>query len=84
MHLKSLEQACQSLQNGEVDVLVTAPINKENIQSEGFKFPGHTEYLEQKFKGNALMLMLSAELRIGVVTGSHCQLKRCQKISERS
>jgi len=76
--LKSLEQACQSLQNGEVDVLVTAPINKDNIQSEGFKFPGHTEYLEQKFKGNALMLMLSAELRIGVVTG-HIPIEEVSK-----
>ena len=44
----SLEAATKSLANGEIDVLVTAPINKDNIQSEDFKFPGHTEYLESK------------------------------------
>ena len=56
---KSLEAATNALQKGEVDVLVTAPINKQNIQSDSFQFPGHTEYLAAKGKGDALMLMLS-------------------------
>ena len=55
---KSLEAATNALQKNEVDVLVTAPINKQNIQSDSFQFPGHTEYLASKDKGNALMLML--------------------------
>ena len=76
--LKSLECASQSLKNKEVDVLVTAPINKENIQSDSFKFPGHTEFLEQQFEGQALMLMLNKELRIGVVTG-HLPLEQVSK-----
>ena len=76
--LKSLEKACQALQNGSIDVLVTAPINKENIQSDSFKFPGHTEFLEQQFEGQALMLMLNKELRIGVVTG-HLPLEQVSK-----
>ena len=76
--MKSLEKACQALQNGSIDVLVTAPINKENIQSDSFKFPGHTEFLEQQFEGQALMLMLNKELRIGVVTG-HIPLKQVSK-----
>ena len=76
--MKSLEKACQALQNGSIDVLVTAPINKENIQSDSFKFPGHTEFLEQQFEGQALMLMLNKELRIGVVTG-HLPLKQVSK-----
>jgi 4-hydroxythreonine-4-phosphate dehydrogenase len=67
--LKSLEKASQALKNGEIDALLTAPINKDNIQSDSFKFPGHTEYLEQKFDGKALMLMLCDKLRIGLVTG---------------
>ena len=66
---KSLEAATNALQKGEVDVLVTAPINKQNIQSDSFQFPGHTEYLAAKGKGDALMLMLSESMRIGVVTG---------------
>ncbi|MDG2035574.1 MAG: 4-hydroxythreonine-4-phosphate dehydrogenase PdxA, partial [Pseudomonadales bacterium] len=66
---QSLEAATTALQKGEVDVLVTAPINKQNIQSADFQFPGHTEYLAQKGDGEALMLMLSERMRIGVVTG---------------
>ena len=76
--LKSLECASQSLKNKEVDVLVTAPINKENIQSDSFKFPGHTEYLEHQFEGKALMLMLSDDLRIGLVTG-HIPIEEVSK-----
>ena len=66
---KSLEAATNALQKGEVDVLVTSPINKQNIQSDSFQFPGHTEYLAAKDKRDALMLMLSENMRIGVVTG---------------
>jgi len=68
--LKSLDAACEALEKGKIDVLVTAPINKHNIQSESFKFPGHTEYLEMRF-GNikGLMLLVAGALRVGVVTG---------------
>ncbi|HET6224980.1 MAG TPA: 4-hydroxythreonine-4-phosphate dehydrogenase PdxA, partial [Bacteroidia bacterium] len=55
---------------GKIDVLVTAPINKENIQSPEFKFAGHTEYLDEKFgDGNSLMFLVSDMLRVAVVTG---------------
>ena len=65
----ALEKASQDLKNGDVDVMVTAPINKKNIQSEQFHFPGHTEYLAEKFESSDfLMLMVSNNLRIGVVT----------------
>ncbi len=68
--LKSLEAAAFALAEGKVDVLVTAPINKENIQSPDFNFPGHTEYLESKFgDGNSLMLLVSDTLKVAVVTG---------------
>ncbi len=68
--LKSLEAAAYALAQGKVNVLVTAPINKENIQSPDFNFPGHTEYLEDKFgDGNSLMLLVSDVLRVAVVTG---------------
>jgi 4-hydroxythreonine-4-phosphate dehydrogenase len=66
----SLEMATEDLVKNHIDVLVTAPINKKNIQSEGFTFPGHTEYLAQKFQAtDSLMLMVSDSFRIGVVTG---------------
>jgi 4-hydroxythreonine-4-phosphate dehydrogenase len=68
--LRSLEAATKDLAAGKIDVLVTAPINKQNIQSEKFNFPGHTEYLAKMSNVNdALMLMVSGDLRIGVVTG---------------
>jgi 4-hydroxythreonine-4-phosphate dehydrogenase len=68
--LKSLEAATAALFQGKIDVLVTAPINKENIQSPDFKFPGHTEYLDEKFgQGNSLMFLVSDDLRVAVVTG---------------
>jgi len=51
-------------------VLVTAPINKDNIQSDRFNFPGHTEYLARQFRADDyLMLMVSESMKIGVVTG---------------
>lgn len=68
--LLSLEAACDDLSKGLIDVVVTAPINKKNIQSPGFAFPGHTEYFAKKFNAeNYLMLMINNFLRIGVVTG---------------
>ena len=68
--LLSLEAACEDLQKNNIDVVVTAPINKKNIQSPGFAFPGHTEYFARKFNTeNFLMLMINNVLRIGVVTG---------------
>ncbi len=72
---KALELAVNDLKEGKIDVLVTAPINKKNIQSESFNFPGHTEYLEQQAEeGKALMLMVSESMKVGVVAG-HVPLK---------
>lgn len=66
---RSLDAACEALDQKKVDVLVTAPINKNTIQSEQFPFKGHTDYLEARYKSSALMLMCSGDLRVGVVTG---------------
>jgi 4-hydroxythreonine-4-phosphate dehydrogenase len=70
----ALEKAVEELKSGKVDVLVTAPINKKVIQSKNFDFPGHTEYLASVFGGKPLMLLVSNDLRVGVVTG-HIPLK---------
>ncbi|RUT73344.1 4-hydroxythreonine-4-phosphate dehydrogenase PdxA [Ancylomarina longa] len=67
---QALELAVSDLKKGDIDVLVTAPINKKNIQSKDFDFPGHTEYLESKLEsGKSLMLLISNKLRVGVVAG---------------
>lgn len=66
----SLERATEDLIAGKIDALVTAPINKSNIQQEGFAFPGHTEYLQKKAdSSDVLMFMVADDLRVGVVTG---------------
>jgi len=67
---EALERATSEMAQKKFDVLVTAPINKHNIQQEGFAFPGHTEYLTKKFKEkDSLMLMVGDSLKVGVVTG---------------
>lgn len=66
---KSLAAAVEHLKDKTIDVLVTAPINKENIQSETFNFPGHTEYLEANLDGKSLMILMTDKLRIGLITG---------------
>ncbi len=68
--LACLERAVEDLKAGKLDALITGPINKHNIQSETFKFPGHTEYLAEAFGvSDNLMFMVGETLRVGVVTG---------------
>ena len=74
---KALERAVADLKAGVIDVLVTAPINKDNIQRDDFHFPGHTEYLEERFGedgSKSLMILAKDELRVALVTG-HIPLK---------
>ena len=66
--LKSLVSATKALKEGKVDVLVTAPIDKHNIQSETFNFPGHTDYLAKELGGKSLMLMITEGLKVGLLT----------------
>lgn len=66
--IKSFRAATEALADGFVDVLVTAPINKYNIQSEEFSFPGHTDYLNEQLSGDALMFMVHDNLRVGLAT----------------
>lgn len=73
--LLALQKAAQHLQDGTIHGLVTAPINKNNIQSDEFRFPGHTEFLTEAFGvKDSLMLLCSENLRVGVVSG-HIPLK---------
>jgi 4-hydroxythreonine-4-phosphate dehydrogenase len=69
--IKSLEAAAQDLASGKVDVLVTAPIDKNAMQQAGFAYPGHTEFLQQMAGGDGevLMLLVGEGLRVGCVTG---------------
>jgi 4-hydroxythreonine-4-phosphate dehydrogenase len=72
----ALDKAVTDLREGLIDVLVTAPINKDNIQSEKFNFPGHTEFLAQRFNSpNFVMLMVSETMKVGLVT-THMPLSK--------
>ncbi|NDV80033.1 4-hydroxythreonine-4-phosphate dehydrogenase PdxA [Dysgonomonas sp. 511] len=79
---KSLEKAVADLKSGLIDVLVTAPINKHNIQRDDFHFPGHTEYLEERFgkdSEKSLMILAKDSLRVALVTG-HIPLADVPKV----
>ena len=78
--LKALDRAMTDYRSELYDVLVTAPINKATIQSPGFHFPGHTEYIETSV-GNgkkALMILMNENLRVALVT-THLPLKDVAK-----
>ncbi len=74
----ALEAVTQDIGYG-IDVMVTAPINKDNIQSDEFHFPGHTEYLAEKFgKNKELMILASENMKVAVVTG-HIPIQEVSK-----
>lgn len=66
--IQSFKSAVDHLKENYIDVLVTSPIHKDNIQSEEFSFPGHTDYLNQELDGEAIMFMVSDQLRVGLLT----------------
>ncbi len=78
--LISLERAVADLKNGKIDVLITAPIDKHNVQSDKFQFKGHTEYLKSKAGADeVLMFMIGESMRIGFATG-HVPLSKVPEL----
>jgi 4-hydroxythreonine-4-phosphate dehydrogenase len=80
---QSLKLACNALKQKEIDVLVTAPINKASIQKKISGFVGHTEFLEERFEGKSLMIMISEVMKIAFVTG-HIPLEQVKTIITRN
>lgn len=74
--LRALDRAMEDYAKGLFDVLVTAPINKNNIQGKGFNFAGHTEYIEERAgEGKkALMILANSRMRVALVT-THLPMK---------
>lgn len=68
MAIDSLEAATKALMNDEIDVLVTAPINKDEMMKHGFQHAGHTGYLEEKFGKKGLMFLVTDDLKVAVST----------------
>jgi len=75
----SFKKATEALINNDIDVLVTAPINKQTIHSDEFKFKGHTDYLESVLEGESLMILMDGELRMGLAT-AHVPLKEVSEL----
>lgn len=76
----SLTRAVEDLKEGKLDVLITAPIDKHNIQSEHFRFSGHTEYLQSVFGvPEVLMFLIGGTMKIGVATG-HVPLRKVAEL----
>ena len=70
-----LAEAVKDLNEENIDVLVTAPINKETIQSKNFSFMGHTDYLNENVEGSSVMMMVSDSLRVALLT-EHLSLSK--------
>lgn len=68
MAIDSLEAATNALINGDIDVLVTAPINKDEMMKHGFKHAGHTGFFEEKFGKKGLMFLVTEDLKVAVST----------------
>ncbi len=80
--VQSFTTAVDALKEGKIDVLVTAPINKYAVQSDDFKFPGHTDYLDKMLDGDALMFMINDNLRVGLLTDHVPVSQIAEKLSE--
>ncbi len=71
----ALEKATEDLKSRKIHAITTAPLSKELVQNDSFKFPGHTEFLtHQTATKDSLMFLVHEKLRVGVVTG-HIPLK---------
>lgn len=65
----ALEKAVEDALKGELDAIVTAPINKQAMHLAGFEHLGHTDYLKEKSAvKDVLMIMASDKLKIGLLT----------------
>ncbi|MBQ7222302.1 MAG: 4-hydroxythreonine-4-phosphate dehydrogenase PdxA [Bacteroidales bacterium] len=67
--IASLEAAVKDLKEGNIDALVTGPINKHTIIEAGFKYAGHTEYLvKESGAEDGLMLLCADSMKVGICT----------------
>ena len=66
--MEALSAAMRDLKEGHLDAIVTAPFDKETVQADDFRYTGHTEYLAAELGGEAMMIMCSDVLRVGLVT----------------
>ncbi|MFI3305465.1 MAG: 4-hydroxythreonine-4-phosphate dehydrogenase PdxA [Rikenellaceae bacterium] len=66
--IEALAKAAEELKSGALDAVVTAPFNKESVQSSDFTHTGHTEFMASQFEGESMMMMCSEIFKVGLVT----------------
>jgi len=71
---RSIERAVALAMAGEVDGIVTAPVDKSALAAAGFTFPGHTEMLATLAGAEVAMMLASDKLRVVLVT-THLPLR---------
>ncbi|MBV8146235.1 MAG: 4-hydroxythreonine-4-phosphate dehydrogenase PdxA [Gammaproteobacteria bacterium] len=72
--LALLDRAIEGVRAGEFDALVTAPVHKGVVNDAGIAFTGHTEYLQQRTGGRAVMMLVTGKLRVALAT-THLPLR---------
>ena len=77
--IRSLEEAVKALQKNKVDALVTLPIHKQAFQLASFKYPGHTDYLNEKLQGDSLMFMVHENLKVALAT-DHIPIRKVAQV----
>lgn len=67
--IEALEASMRDWEAGYLDAIVTLPVNKNVMQGAGFAYPGQTEFFAARSGGEEpLMMMVSGDLRVGLVT----------------
>ena len=66
--LNSFTEATNALKNGDIDILLTGPFDKSTVIGQNYNFLGHTEYLNQELNGEAMMIMVSSQIKIALLT----------------
>ena len=81
--IESIDKAIYLAKNKKVSGIVTLPIYKKNLIEDGFKFPGHTEYLSYKDKSDSLMVLMNKKLKVATVT-THIPITKISKSLNKS
>jgi len=70
----AIERAVELARRGEVDGIVTAPIDKAALLAGGYEYPGHTEMLAALTGSRVAMMLASDKLRVVLAT-THIPLR---------
>lgn len=76
--LRSIDEAVKAWKAGHIHAILTAPVNKNNINTTETPFTGHTGYIGDAVQGEPLMILTGEALRVALVTG-HIALDEVSK-----